>query len=76
MSVEDDAPKLQIWRRRIISRRVENECAYCAEEFAEHSAVVGNDYKVYCSQHCAELGELLSAYEAALPYLNQYALAA
>jgi hypothetical protein len=59
-----------------MSRRIENECAYCAEEFDEHRAIIGDDYKVYCSEHCESLGELLSAYEAVLPYLNQYALAA
>ena len=59
-----------------MARRVENECAYCAEEFDEHHAVIGDDYKVYCSEQCEERGELLSAYEAAQPYLNQYALAA
>ena len=59
-----------------MSRRIENECAYCAEEFDEHRARVGDDYKVYCSERCEELGEMLSAYEAALPYMNQYALAA
>ncbi|MBL8204169.1 MAG: hypothetical protein JNM09_08065 [Blastocatellia bacterium] len=59
-----------------MARRVENECAYCAEEFDEDHARIGDDYKVYCSEHCEELGEMLSAYEAAQPYLNQYALAA
>ncbi|HEX4949679.1 MAG TPA: hypothetical protein VFZ34_23590 [Blastocatellia bacterium] len=59
-----------------MAQRVENECAYCAEEFDEHSAIVGNDYKVYCSEQCGELGEMLSAYEAAQPYLQPYALAA
>lgn len=59
-----------------MATRVENECAYCAEEFDEHHAVIGADYKVYCSERCEELGELLSAYEAAQPYLHQYALAA
>lgn len=59
-----------------MARRVENECAYCAEEFDEHRAVLGEDYKLYCSEQCEAQGELLSADEAALPYLNQYALAA
>ena len=59
-----------------MSRRIENECAYCAEEFDESHAVIGADYKVYCCERCGELGELLSAYEAAQPYLNQYPLAA
>jgi hypothetical protein len=59
-----------------MARRIENECAYCAEEFDEHHAFIGNDYKVYCSEQCEELGELLSACEAAQPYLNQYAMAA
>ena len=59
-----------------MSRRIENECAYCAEEFDETHAVVGDDYKVYCSERCEKQGELLSAYEAAQPYLNQYSLAA
>ena len=59
-----------------MSRRIENECAYCAEEFDANHAVIGDDYKVYCSAQCEELGEMLSAYEAAQPYLNQYRLAA
>jgi endogenous inhibitor of DNA gyrase (YacG/DUF329 family) len=59
-----------------MSRRIENECAYCAEEFDEDHAVIGVDYKVYCSKRCEELGEMLSAYEAAQVYLRQYPLAA
>ena len=59
-----------------MSRRIENECAYCAEEFDESHAMIGADYKVYCCERCKELGELLSAYEAAQPYLNQYPLVA
>ncbi len=59
-----------------MSRRIENECAYCAEEFDEHHAIVGADYKVYCSERCEAQGELLSAYEASQPYLQPYELAA
>lgn len=59
-----------------MSRRIENECAYCAEEFDESRAVIGDDYKVYCSERCEELGELLSAYEAAQTYLQPERLAA
>lgn len=59
-----------------MARRVENECAFCAEEFDEHRAHIGDDYKVYCSEQCKERGEMLSAYEAAQLYVNQYSLAA
>ncbi len=55
-----------------MSRRIENECAYCANEYAEIAAIVGQDWKVYCSQECAKSGELLSAYETAKIYLNQF----
>ncbi len=64
------------WSEKKMSRRVDNECAYCAEEFDETCASIGEDYKVYCSEYCEQQGELLSAYEAAQPYLNQFPLAA
>ena len=64
------------WSEKKMSRRVDNEGAYCAEEFDEHHAIMGDDYKVYCSQRCETQGELLSAYEAAQSYLPQSALAA
>lgn len=46
-----------------MARRSENECAYCAEEIEPESAVIGGDWKVYCSQACVELGEPISARE-------------
>lgn len=59
-----------------MSRRIENECAYCAEVFDEQQATVGTDWKVYCSEPCATNGELLSEHEKAQAYLQQYPLAA
>ena len=44
-----------------MAKRNENECAFCAEEVEQ--AVVGQDWKVYCSQECTEQGETLSAVE-------------
>ncbi len=43
-----------------MARRIENECAFCAEEFDLDHCVVGNDWKVYCSPTCAAGGEVLS----------------
>ena len=40
-----------------MAKRIENECAFCAEEIAEGDEVVGKDWKVYCSELCAEAGE-------------------
>lgn len=46
-----------------MARRIENECAYCAEEIKPEKGVIGRDWKVYCSEACAESGETLSARE-------------
>lgn len=59
-----------------MARRIDNECAYCAEEFDEAQAIIGNDRKVYCCEFCAQQGEILSESEKARIYLQQYPLAA
>ncbi len=46
-----------------MARRIENECAFCAEAILEGEQVVGKDWKVYCSKTCAEAGEKISAEE-------------
>lgn len=46
-----------------MARRTENECAFCAEAADPDHAVIGADWKVYCSAVCAEQGELISATE-------------
>lgn len=46
-----------------MARRNENECAFCAEEVEMQLAVIGQDWKVYCSTTCARLGEDLSIRE-------------
>jgi len=46
-----------------MAKRIENECAFCAEEIAAGTAVVGKDWKVYCSEGCAEAGEMISLEE-------------
>jgi len=46
-----------------MAKRNENECAYCAEEITEGAGVVGKDWKVYCGERCAELGEMISLEE-------------
>src|SRR5690242_4606496 len=43
-----------------MAKRIENECAFCAEEIIEGEEVVGKDWKVYCSEQCAESGEKMS----------------
>jgi hypothetical protein len=43
-----------------MAKRIENECAFCAEEIIEGEEVVGKDWKVYCSEQCAEAGEKMS----------------
>ncbi len=43
-----------------MASRIENECAYCAEEVASDECIVGKDWKVYCSRNCAEAGETMS----------------
>lgn len=53
-----------------MARRIENECAFCAEEIEPPTAVVGQDWKVYCSPPCAQRGEDLSIRE--LTQLMQY----
>jgi hypothetical protein len=46
-----------------MARRIENECAFCAEEIAAEKEIVGKDWKVYCSENCAESGEVMSLEE-------------
>jgi hypothetical protein len=46
-----------------MAKRIENECAFCAEEVIEDKGVVGKDWKVYCSERCAEAGEKMSIEE-------------
>ncbi len=46
-----------------MAKRIENECAFCAEEIAEGEAVIGKDWKVYCGERCAEAGEKMSVEE-------------
>ncbi len=50
-----------------MSRRVDNECAYCAEavQIAEDqfNGIIGKNWKLYCSRECANQGEVLSLRE-------------
>jgi hypothetical protein len=46
-----------------MARRIENECAYCAEEINHEQGLIGKDWKVYCSQVCVEMGETMSDHE-------------
>ncbi|MFZ4628274.1 MAG: hypothetical protein ACOYNR_08100 [Blastocatellia bacterium] len=46
-----------------MSRRQEEECAFCAELLDPESACLGDDRKVYCSPGCARAGEVLSRRE-------------
>ncbi len=46
-----------------MARRVENECAYCAEELEFEQGIIGDDWKVYCSADCVEMGETISTRE-------------
>ena len=46
-----------------MAKRIENECAFCAEEIVEGEEVVGKDWKVYCSELCADAGEKMSLEE-------------
>jgi hypothetical protein len=46
-----------------MAKRIENECAFCAEEIIDGEEVVGKDWKVYCSERCAEAGEKMSLEE-------------
>lgn len=59
-----------------MARRVDNECAYCAEEFEQESGIVGEDMKVYCTAECARLGESLSAAERARSVIDPDMIAA
>ena len=43
-----------------MARQVENECAYCAEELEIERGIIGEDWKVYCSTICVEMGEAIS----------------
>jgi hypothetical protein len=43
-----------------MAKRIENECAFCAEEIPMEDVVVGEDRKVYCSRRCSEMGETIS----------------
>jgi hypothetical protein len=49
----------------VMARRNEHECAFCAEELTPEQAVIGQDWKVYCSTICARRGEELSIAEVA-----------
>ncbi|HKX27335.1 MAG TPA: lysophospholipid acyltransferase family protein [Blastocatellia bacterium] len=46
-----------------MARRIENECAYCAEEIEPEKGFIGRDWKVYCSLRCVEAGESISRAE-------------
>jgi len=46
-----------------MARRVENECAYCAEELEFEQGIIGDDWKVYCSPGCVRMGEAISTSE-------------
>lgn len=46
-----------------MAKRIENECAYCAEEMELEQGIVGQDWKVYCSAGCARAGEEVSQRE-------------
>ena len=46
-----------------MARRVENECAYCAEVLEPERGIIGEDWKLYCSACCADCGEKLSRRE-------------
>ncbi len=46
-----------------MARRIDNECAYCADEVRIEDQVIGNDWKVYCSDKCARSGQEVSLRE-------------
>jgi hypothetical protein len=46
-----------------VSRRREEECAFCAELLDPQYTCLGDDQKVYCSPACAQAGEVLSRKE-------------
>lgn len=43
-----------------MARRVDNECAWCAELIPDEMIVVGSDRKLYCSEDCRCRGEQIS----------------
>jgi len=43
-----------------MARRDENECAYCAQELEPTARIIGQDWKVYCREACAEMGTLMT----------------
>jgi hypothetical protein len=67
MSEVGTAPRAALYRcpkgGSEMAKRIENECAFCAEEIIEGEEVVGKDWKVYCSELCAEAGEKMSLEE-------------
>jgi hypothetical protein len=46
-----------------MAKRIENECAFCAEEIVEGDEIIGKDWKVYCGKQCAVAGEKMSLEE-------------
>lgn len=54
-----------------MARRDEHECAWCACEIRRDSRFVGRDWKVYCSDDCAERGSRQSEAEALRWFLSQ-----
>ncbi|MBK9315739.1 MAG: hypothetical protein IPM55_16060 [Acidobacteria bacterium] len=46
-----------------MARRIDNECAWCAEEIPAGQEFIGADWKVYCSEHCQRAGEQTSRNE-------------
>jgi hypothetical protein len=46
-----------------MAKRIENECAFCAEDIIAGEEMIGKDWKVYCSGRCAEAGEKMSLEE-------------
>jgi hypothetical protein len=44
-----------------MASRDDNECAYCAGETAPEARIIGQDWKVYCREECAELGAAITA---------------
>lgn len=46
-----------------MAKRIADECAYCAEAIEFDKAIVGQDWKIYCSTVCAQAGEEISQHE-------------
>ncbi len=46
-----------------MAKRIENECAFCAEETGLDKGIIGEDWKLYCSVDCTKRGESLSVRE-------------